>query len=59
MKKERWKTIKLIADRALSMDNADRRREYLKQVCDRPQPYQEVSELIGAIKKAEESGFME
>lgn len=59
MDRKRWQKIEPILDEALRMDNSQKRKEYIREVCDSVELYQEVANLIASIEEAEEDGFLE
>lgn len=59
MDRKRWQKIEPILDEALRMDSSQKRKEYIREVCDSVELYQEVVDLIASIEEAEEDGFLE
>jgi len=60
MNQQRWNKIEDIIDTAMRIDHSESRKLYIKKACKNNDVlFQEVSSLLAAIQKAEESNFME
>jgi hypothetical protein len=60
MDQQRWKKIEDIIDEALQIDHLRNRKRYIEKACNNDNVlFQEVTSLLAAIQKAEESNFME
>lgn len=59
MDQKKWHEIEPILDKALSIQNVDERREYVRVTCESTEDERQVFNLIKSIRKAEESGFLE
>lgn len=60
MDREEWREIEPILDQALSMEEAQQRKAYLKYACREDlNIYRKAKRLLNCIKEAEESGFLE
>lgn len=59
MKQKYWQKIESILDKALALQDPQKKDEYLIDACDDDQLYREVILLMQSIQKAEEEGFLE
>lgn len=59
MNQKQWRRIEPIVDKALSIENPEERRMYIKNNCKDDRLRLDVRNLITSIEEAEEVGFLE
>jgi len=59
MNRKRWQKIDPILDKVLQIDGPQKRKQYIREVCDDKELKIETLEILQCIEEANEIGFLE